>query len=116
MLIMIVVFTFTSLALLVMSVYLLFARQQSTVTARLETMDPSLVLVENNPMTTMAEKVAEPLNRIVPISAIEAVKLQKKMLQAGYRSPDAAMAFRAIQMSLMIGIPAVVMSICFMLD
>jgi tight adherence protein C len=79
-------------------------------------MDPSLVLVENNPMTTMAEKVAEPLNRIVPISAIEALKLQKKMLLAGYRSPDAAMAFRAIQMSMMIAIPTVVLSVCFLLD
>jgi tight adherence protein C len=114
--ILIVVFTFTSLALMVMSVYWLFARPQSTVTARLEAMDPSLAFVENNPVTTMAEKVAEPLNRIVPISAIEALKLQKKMLQAGYRSPDAAMAFRAIQMSLMIAIPTIVLSICFVLD
>jgi tight adherence protein C len=101
---------------MVMSVYWLFARPQSTVTARLEAMDPSLAFVENNPVTTMAEKVAEPLNRIVPISAIEALKLQKKMLQAGYRSPDAAMAFRAIQMSLMIAIPTIVLSICFVLD
>lgn len=116
MIILIAAFTFTSLALMVMSVYLIFARTQSTVTARLETMDPSLILVENNPVTTMAEKVAEPLNRIVPISAIEALKLQKKMLLAGYRSPDAAMAFRAIQMSMMVAIPTVVLSICFLLD
>ena len=116
MLALIVIFTFMSLALMVMSVYWLFARPQSTVTARLETMDPSLVFVENNPVTTMVEKVAEPLNRMVPISAVEALKLQKKMLQAGYRSADAAMAFRAIQLSLTLALPSIVMTICFMLD
>ena len=116
MFIMIIIFTFSSLALMVMSAYWFLARPQSTVAARLETMDPSLVLVENNPVTTMAERVAEPLNRMVPISATEALKLQKKMLRAGYRSPDAATAFRAIQISLMLAIPSLLMSICFMLD
>jgi tight adherence protein C len=93
-----------------MSIYWLFSRQQATVTARLESMDPSLVLVENNPMTTMAERVAEPLNRLAPISAIEAEKLQKQLLQAGYRSHDAAMAFRAIQISLIIAFPCFYMT------
>ena len=116
MFILIIIFTFSSLALMVMSVYWFTARQQSTVTARLESIDPSLILVENNPVTTMAEKVAEPLNRIVPISAGEALKLQKKMLMAGYRSPDAATAFRAIQISLMLAIPSSILTICFMLD
>jgi tight adherence protein C len=112
----IIVLTFFSLALMVMSVYWLFARPQSTVTARLETMDPSLVLVENNPMTTMAERVAEPLNRMIPLSAVEAQKLQKKMLQAGYRSADASMAFRAIQLSLVVAFPSIILTICFFLD
>ena len=78
-------------------------------------MDPSLALIENNPVTTMAERMAEPLNRIVPISALEAEKLQKQLLRAGYRSPDAAMAFRAIQVSLIIAIPTMVMTACFVL-
>jgi Flp pilus assembly protein TadC len=116
MLIFIVLFTFSSLALGVMSIYWLFARPQGAVTARLESMDPTLAFVENNPVTTMAEMVAEPLNRIVPISAGEAAKLQKKMMRAGYRSPDAAMAFRAIQMSLMLAIPSIVMTACFLFD
>src|SRR5216117_3975477 len=109
MLIVIVFLTFTCLALAVMSVYWMFARTQSTVSARLESMDPSLALIENNPVTTMAERVAEPLNRIVPISAMEAEKLQKQLLRAGYRSPDATMAFRAIQMSLMVAFPSLIM-------
>lgn len=110
MFIFIVLLTFTSLALGVMSIYWLFSRQQGTVAARLESMDPSLVLVENNPVTTMAERVAEPLNRLAPISAIEAAKLQKQLLQAGYRSDDAPMAFRAIQISLIIAIPSLAMT------
>jgi tight adherence protein C len=116
MLILIVLLTFTSLALGVMSLYWLFARPQGVVTARLESIDPSLTLIENNPVTTMAERVAEPLNRIVPISALEAAKLQKRLLNAGYRSPDAAMAFRAIQISLIVAIPTLVITIGYLLD
>ena len=116
MIVLIVILTFGCLALAVMSLYWIFARPANVVSARLETMDPSLVLVQNNPVTTMAASVVEPLNRMVPISAIEAAKLQKQLLQAGYRSPDAAIAFRAIQITLMVAIPSVLMTICFILD
>ena len=115
MLIFIVLLTFTSLALGVMSIYWLFSREQGTLAARLESMDPTLALVENNPMTTMAERVTEPLNRIVPISAIEAEKLQKQLMQAGYRASDAPMAFHAIQVSLVVAIPSIVMTLYFIL-
>jgi tight adherence protein C len=116
MLVLIIVLVFSSLALAVMSVYLVFARPANTVTARLESMDPSLALVENSPLTVMAERVAEPINRMVPISAIEAAKLQKQLLQAGYRSHDAAIAFRAIQITMLIGLPTLVSILCFTLD
>jgi tight adherence protein C len=116
MLVLIIVLVFSSLALAVMSVYLVFARPANTVNARLESMDPSLALVENSPLTVMAERVAEPINRMVPISAIEAAKLQKQLLQAGYRSHDAAIAFRAIQITMLIGLPTLVSILCFMLD
>src|SRR5687768_2772046 len=112
MIVLIVVLTFGCLALAVMSLYWIFARPANVVSARLETMDPSLILVQNNPVTTMAASVVEPLNRMVPISAIEALKLQKQLLQAGYRSPDAAIAFRAIQITLMVAIPSVLLTIC----
>jgi len=79
-------------------------------------MDPSLVLVESNAMSAIAERMAEPLNRIVPISAVEAEKLQKQMLQAGYRSQDAATAFRAIQITLIVAIPSLVLTACFLLN
>jgi len=115
MLIFIILLTFTSLALGVMSIYWLFNRQQGTLATRLESMDPSLAFVENNPMTTMAERVTEPLNRIVPISAIEAAKLQKELMQAGYRALDAPMAFHAIQVSLVVAMPSIVMTLYFIL-
>jgi len=116
MLILIVTLTFGCIALGVMSVYLYTARPTSVVTARLESIDPSLALVENSPVTTMAERVAEPLNRIVPLSAVEAAKLQKQLLQAGYASQDAAMAFRAIQVTLMVALPVLTATLCFLLE
>ena len=110
----IVLLTFTGLALAVMSIYWMFARPASTMNARLDTIDPSLALVENNPMTVMAERVAEPINKIIPISAIEALKIQKQLFQAGYRSPDAATAFRAIQVTLLVALPCLVVTVCFL--
>jgi len=116
MLLLIILTTFGCLALIVISVYLKLAQPTGVVNTRLESMDPSLTLVENNPVTVMAERVAEPLNRIVPISASDAAKLQKQLLQAGYRSPEAAIAFRAIQITLVIALPTVVATLCFLLD
>ncbi len=116
MLAIIIILVFSCVALAVMSVYLVFARPASVVSARLESMDPSLALVENNRLTVMAGRVADPINRIVPISAVEAAKLQKQLLQAGYRSPDAATAFRAIQIVMLIAFPTLVAVICFVLS
>ena len=116
MLTLIIILVFSCLALSVMSIYLVFSKPASTVNVRLETMDPSLALVENSPLTAMAERVANPINRIIPISAVEAAKLQKQLLQAGYRSPDAAAAFRAIQIVMVVALPTLVSVICFMLD
>lgn len=116
MFLLIAIVTFTCLVLAVMSLYWVFSRPTDAVTARLETIDPSVGLAENNPMTVMAERVVEPLNRIVPISGFEAQKLQKQLLQAGYISPDATTIFRAIQIGLLIGIPTLVITICFILD
>ncbi len=115
-LLLIIILTFTGLTLAVMSIYFMFARPTSTMNARLESIDPSLVLVENNPITVMAGRMAEPINRIVPISAVEALKIQKKLLHAGYRSPEAATAFRAIQVTLLVALPSLVMTVCFLLN
>ena len=112
MLILIVLLTFASLTLGVMSLYWLFGRTPNTVEARLDIVDPSLIAVENNPLTTMT-RAAEPINKIVPISAVEAQKLQKQLLHAGYASPDAAIAYRAIQLLTFATLPTVVVLFCF---
>ena len=116
MMILIVLLTFSGIALGVMSIYWIFVRPTSVVNAQLESADPSLSLIENNPLTTMTTRAAEPINRIVPISAVEAAKLQKQLLHAGFPSPDAAMAFRAIQLLLIVALPSIVITICFLLD
>lgn len=116
MLALIIICTFGCIALAVMSVYLLSARPASVVTARLESMDPSVAFIEDNPVTMMAERVAEPINRIIPISATEALKIHKQLLQAGYRSPDAATIFRSIQIILIVALPSSIFSICYVLQ
>jgi len=116
MVLLIVVLTFGCLALSVISVYFYFSSRTGVVTARLESMDPSLSFVEDNPLTVMAERVAEPLNRLSPISAVDAAKLQKKLLQAGFRSVDAVTSFRAVQVVLTIFFPSVALTTCFLLE
>ena len=114
MLALIILTTFGCIVLAVMSVYWFSARPASVVNARLESLDPSVALMDDSPVTVMAERVAEPINRIVPISAIEALKLQKQLLHAGYRSPDAAMIFRSIQIILMVALPSAIVTLCYM--
>jgi tight adherence protein C len=116
MLALIVLLVFSCLSLAVMSLYWVFVRPANSVSARLETMDPSSAYGENNPLTVMAERMADPINRIVPISAIEAAKLQKQLLQAGYRSPEATTAFRAIQITMLVAFPTLITVICFLLN
>jgi tight adherence protein C len=112
MLLIIVLLTFASLTLGVMSLYWMFGRQTNTVEARLDIVDPSLIGIENSPLTTMS-RAAEPINKIIPISAIEAAKLEKQMLHAGYTSPDAASAYRAIQLLSFATLPTIVVIFCF---
>jgi len=112
MLILIVVLTFASLALGVMSLYWMFGRTTTTVEARLDVVDPSLVTIENSPLTTMS-RAAQPINKMVPISAVEAAKLEKQLLHAGYASPDAAVAYRAIQLLSFATLPTAIVILCF---
>jgi tight adherence protein C len=54
----------------------------------------------------MAKKFAQDLNKMAPISATEAKKLQMKLLHAGYRAQSATIIFRAIQMLSLVLFPA----------
>jgi tight adherence protein C len=49
--------------------------------------------------------VAKPLHKLAPPSAAEAAKLQKQLMQAGYRAQSAPLMFRAIQLCALVGLP-----------
>ncbi|MGH9836162.1 MAG: type II secretion system F family protein [Blastocatellia bacterium] len=94
-------------------VYWLFFRPPSAASQRLEQLrkqdygdDPPPVVREST-FARMAERVAEPINRLAPPSVATAGKLQKKLMYAGYRSPTAPMTYRAIQLISLISVPAV---------
>lgn len=105
----IAVSTFVCIAFGVMAVYWLAFRPVSATAARLKELDESAGVVapniEPNTVASLAERLAEPINRLVPPSAANAEKLQKDLMQAGYRSPHATSIFRAAQLLSMLGLP-----------
>ncbi|HEV2802197.1 MAG TPA: type II secretion system F family protein [Pyrinomonadaceae bacterium] len=114
--------TFAFITLGVMGIYWLMFRPASAATERLRRMgeadggaalraggvDLSAHAASDDGMTALAERMAKPLHRLAPPSAAEAKKLQKKLMQAGYRSPNAPIVYRAIQITTLIGYPAMV--------
>ncbi|HYP02875.1 MAG TPA: type II secretion system F family protein [Pyrinomonadaceae bacterium] len=115
--------TFAFITLAVMGIYWLMFRPASAATERLRRMgetaggggavraggvDLSANAASDDGMTALAERVAKPLHRLAPPSAAEAKKLQKQLMQAGYRSPNAPIVYRAIQICTLIGYPAMV--------
>lgn len=110
MLLIIAASTFICAALAVMGLYWLAFRPRSVASQRLdqlagETGGGQVVLSEPDPITTLAERVAEPLNRLAPPSAAEAAKLRKQLMQAGFRGHNAPLIYRAIQITTMFGLP-----------
>jgi tight adherence protein C len=115
MLTLIVLSTFVSIALIVMAIYWMLFRPVSATAQRLhELEDPRHGMaqsIEANTMESLAARLAEPINRLVPPSAADAKKLHKELMQAGYRSPAAPAVYRVAQMGLMLGFPAVILLI-----
>jgi tight adherence protein C len=72
----------------------------------------SVVLPDESPATDIAQRLAQPLNKLLPPSATEARKLQKQLMHAGYRSPEAAIIYRGIQLASMAGFPLAVAGVC----
>jgi tight adherence protein C len=115
---------FVCVTLGVMALYWLMFRPPSAATERLKNMGdgregagaavPS-ALVEEGPSAGLAGRMAAPLSRIAPPSAAEARKLQKQLMQAGYRSPNAPIVFRAAQLGALVGFPAFVALVCAVL-
>ncbi|HEX8458571.1 MAG TPA: type II secretion system F family protein [Pyrinomonadaceae bacterium] len=115
--------TFAFITLGVMGIYWLMFRPASAATERLRRMGEAegatgvtrAASVEFDAMgagdaavTALAERVAKPLHRLAPPSAAEAKKLQKQLMQAGYRSPNAPIIFRAVQIMVLVGLPGLV--------
>jgi len=108
--------TFICISLGVMGIYWLVYRPQSAATERLRRMGegsataniPVVSLIEERPVAEFAERVAAPLNRLLPPSAAEVRKLQKQLMTAGFRGPDAPAIYRAVQLASMAGFPGAV--------
>ena len=110
-----------------MGVYWLMYRPPSAATERLRQMgEPgggasattvvtSAPLIEGDPPAALAERVAGPLHKLAPPSAAEAHKLQKQLMQAGYRSPNAPVIYRAIQLTALVGFPVLTFVGCLAL-
>jgi tight adherence protein C len=115
----ITVSTFLFSAVAVMAVYWLLFRPASAASERLRelqeqgTAAAAVLDAEPNPVAALAERVAEPINRLAPPSAADADKLRKKLMQAGFRAHNAPAVFRGIQFILMLTLPGVTALIWF---
>ncbi|HEY0386159.1 MAG TPA: hypothetical protein VGC64_09115, partial [Pyrinomonadaceae bacterium] len=91
MLLIITISTFVCISFGVLGLYWLLNRPQSAATERLKRMSeqqsgtiaPTSLALEERPVSDLAERIAAPLNRLVPPSAAEARKLQKQLMHAG---------------------------------
>ena len=123
MLLIIAISTFICITLGMVGVYWLFMRPQSASTERLKRLanvsgssaSVSVSLDEEHAGEKFAERIATPLNRLVPASAAEVQKLQKKLMQAGFRSNHAPIIYRTIQLVTMASLPALIALTCAIL-
>src|ERR1051325_10284169 len=106
-----------------MALYWLMFRPPSAATERLRRMGdaggapgvaPS-ALPEESQVGALAERVAAPFQRLAPPSAAEARKLQKQLMNAGFRSDSGPVVFRALQLISLAGFPAFVALMCALL-
>ncbi|HEX8891237.1 MAG TPA: type II secretion system F family protein [Pyrinomonadaceae bacterium] len=116
MLLIITISTFVCITFGVMALYWLVYRPQSAATERLKRLGqagaPAAAVTglinEERPVTDIAERIAAPLNRLLPPSAAEAKKLQKLLMSAGFRGHNAPVIYRAIQLGSLVLFPGVV--------
>lgn len=116
MLIIIAISIFVCVSLGMLGVYWLLYKPQSAATERLRRLGGSdgiaipnpqgAVIPDDSPATDLAQRLANPLNKILPPSASEARKTQKLLMQAGYRSNEAPIIYRGIHVISMVGLPA----------
>jgi tight adherence protein C len=106
-----------------LGVYWLLFRPQSAATERLRRLGgsregtitqaaQSVVIPDNSGAAELAQRLAQPLNKLLPPSATEAKKLQKQLMHAGFRSAEAPLIYRAVQLASMAGFPLLVGGVC----
>jgi len=106
-----------------MGAYWLLYKPQSATTERLKRLRgnaptataTAISFDEGSRGAELAERLASPLMRLAPPSAAEAKKLQKQLMQAGFRSETAPIIYRAIQLATLFGFPGAVAVICVLL-
>ena len=114
MLLIITLSTFVCISLGMMGVYWLLNKPQSAATERLKrlggstSVSSSISVDDGRRGAELAERLASPLMRLAPPSAAEAKKLQKLLMQAGFRSDNAPIFYRALQLSALFGFPMAV--------
>jgi tight adherence protein C len=120
MLFIITISTFVCISLGLLGIYWLLNRPQSAATERLNRLGettttgaPKIAPISDvRRGAELAERIASPLHRMLPPSAAEAKKLQKQLMQAGFRSPSAPITYRAIQLGALVAFPAIVAVVC----
>ena len=101
--------TFICIAFGVMAIYWLMFRPASATATRLHELDEpraGVQTIEHSTVTNLAERIADPISRLLPPSAANVKKLQKELMQAGFRSHSAPAVYRASQLLLMVTLPA----------
>ncbi len=121
-LLLVVISTFVCISLGLLGVYWLIYRPHSAATERLQRLGgkeggptptmQSAVVPDESAATDLAQRLAQPLNKLLPPSATEARKLQKQLMHAGYRAPEAPIIYRGIQLATMAGLPLMVAGAC----
>lgn len=122
MIIIIAISTFVCISLAMLGVYWLLYKPQSAATERLRRMGgkdggvsdkmQSAVMPDESPAADIAQRLAQPINKLLPVSATEAKKLQKQLMHAGFRSPEAPLIFRGIHLAAMASFPLIVAGVC----
>jgi tight adherence protein C len=125
MILIIAISTFVCISLGMLGVYWLLYRPQSAATERLRKLAgrdggvapnvPTLVAPDDGPAADIAQRIATPLHKLLPPSATEARKLQRQLMHAGFRSHEAPIIYRAIQLASMAGFPLLVAGVCALL-
>jgi tight adherence protein C len=125
MILIIAISTFVCISLGMLGVYWLLYRPQSAATERLRKLAgrdggvapnvPTLVAPDDSPAADIAQRIATPLHKLLPPSATEARKLQRQLMHAGFRSHEAPIIYRAIQLASMAGFPLLVAGVCALL-